>query len=86
MDDALHQPITPSGLDAASVNRLFDNAMHEFKKARDGVGNERTVFIEVLGDSADTQAAFSAFLHDVSSCPKPVVEFCQRLLADAGSC
>lgn len=67
--------------EAAAINRLFDLVLHRRRKHNPNFG-EYAFFREVLGESNETDAAFSRFLHDVSSCPPCIVTAAQSLLAD----
>lgn len=60
------------------VRCLLDLTMAVVKKSRGAHFRDYQIFIEVLGDSQGTRDAFYKFLHDVSTCPKKVVRWCQE--------
>jgi len=60
------------------VNQLFDETILCLSKARGAHFREQQIFKEVLGDTPKMSATFLQFLHDVSTCPPEVIQWCQR--------
>ena len=59
------------------VNRLFDETIAHLKKSGKPNFREYQIFAEVLGDTPERREAFLRFLHDVSTCPPEVIQWCQ---------
>lgn len=60
------------------VRLLFDGVIARLKESRGPRFREFQIFGEVLGENQETREAFSRFLHDVSTCPPPVIQWCQE--------
>jgi len=60
------------------VRKLFDETIDHFKKLGKPNFREYQIFAEVLGDTKERRDMFSRFLHDVSTCPPEVIQWCQR--------
>lgn len=60
------------------VRLLFDSVIARLKESHGPRFREFQIFNEVLGETQETQEAFSRFLHDVSTCPLPVIQWCQE--------
>jgi hypothetical protein len=80
MDGGSFNAQSPTGLDAAAVNKLFDDALTVFSAAHGPKAKERALFVRVLGEEQGAPA-FSRFLNNVASCPQPVVTYCQEILS-----
>ena len=62
---------------AGEINYLFDAMQFELGM------RERMIFQEALGAEAGDKA-LSSFLHNVSGCPRKVLNFCRNKLAHGG--
>jgi len=59
------------------IRRLLDEIIARFIKEGKPRFRDHQIFVEVLGDTLETQDAFLRFLHDVSTCPPKVIRWCQ---------
>lgn len=59
---------------------LFDETIARLAPTHGKRFREYRIFVEVLGDTPEMRAALSAFLHDVSTCPSDVEQWCQKQL------
>jgi len=64
-------------LSCKEVDELFDETIGCLQRADRVQFRERQIFTEVLGDTEETREAFMRFLHDVSTCPPEVIQWCQ---------
>lgn len=62
------------------INTLFDTTIRMLAPTRGGRFREYQIFVEVLGDTPERRERFLCFLHDVSTCPPEVIEWCQQEL------
>lgn len=60
------------------IRKLFDETIARFKKLNKPNYRDYQFFCEVMGDTAVRREAFLCFLHDVSTCPPDVIQWCQR--------
>jgi len=60
------------------IRQLMDDTIAVLKKK----GNERfrewQIFVELLGDTPETAETFLKFLHNVSTCPPEIIQWCQK--------
>jgi hypothetical protein len=60
------------------VRILLDAAIDLLRISRGKRFRDRQIFAEVLNDTPETREAFRRFLHDVSTCPPQVIQWCQK--------
>lgn len=60
------------------IRLLFEETIAKFKKKGKSNYRDFQFFIEVLGDTEETRKVFFEFLHDVSTCPPEVIQWCQE--------
>ena len=60
------------------IRFLFEETISHFEKLGKKNFRDAQIFKEVLGDTPETDNAFSQFLHDVSTCPLEVIQWCRR--------
>ncbi|MFZ3044101.1 MAG: hypothetical protein WA058_03305 [Minisyncoccia bacterium] len=60
------------------IRLLFYTTIELLKKSHGQHFREWQIFVEVLGDNQETSDAFLRYLHDVSTCPPEVLEWCKE--------
>ena len=62
------------------IRLLFYTVIERLRESRGQHFREWQIFVEVLGDTQETKDAFLRYLHDVSTCPPEVIQWCKEQL------
>jgi hypothetical protein len=60
------------------IRCLFDGTITRLIETRGPRFREYQIFMEVLKKKPETLEKFRSFLHDVSTCPQEVIQWCEK--------
>ena len=74
--------MTDSDVDARcrEVRALLEDTITRVRKEHSDRFGDYQIFIAVFGNTDDMRTIFYVFLHDVATCPREVIAWCQARL------